>query len=209
MFHLKNKTAQFAASIGTKLRSGQQRLIASTVESVEQYPTAVKVMHWGMGGAMLGCIGFVQAAKNTKGKTKGEMMFYHKSCGLLAMGLLGPRLWLRFTSKMPGPITKEAWEVLAAKAAHFALYSLTAILPITGVLMGYFGGKGLPFFFTTVPGAKGEDKSPTIAKYSFKVHSLAGQALEYVLVAHVAAVSFHMAQGRAILTRIVPGISKW
>ena len=34
-----------------------------------------------------------------------------------------------------------------------------AVLPITGIMMGYAGGKGLPFFFTTIPGADKENKN--------------------------------------------------
>jgi len=28
------------------------------------------------------------------------------------------------------------------------------LLPVTGIAMGYFGGKGLPFFGYTIPGKK-------------------------------------------------------
>jgi hypothetical protein len=37
-----------------------------------QYAGAVKFMHWSMGGAVLGCFGFVQLAMNVDIKTKDE-----------------------------------------------------------------------------------------------------------------------------------------
>ena len=48
------------------------------------------------------------------------------------------------------------------------------IMPASGIAMGYFGGKGLPFFTTTIPGiVKTDDNKKTtgmIAKNSFFVH---------------------------------------
>ena len=33
------------------------------------------------------------------------------------------------------------------------------IMPATGIAMGYYGGKGLPFFFTTLPGVVKTDEN--------------------------------------------------
>ena len=44
-------------------------------------------------------------AQDTKDKKeKGNLMFYHKSFGLLAGGLLVPRLLMTLTSKAPGHV---------------------------------------------------------------------------------------------------------
>ncbi len=52
------------------------------------------------------------------------------------------------------------------------------IMPASGIAMGYFGGKGLPFFTTTIPGIvkTDENKKTTglIAKNSFFVHKQLG-----------------------------------
>jgi cytochrome b561 len=39
-----------------------------------------------------------------------------------------------------------------ANLGHLGLYAFMTIMPATGIAMGYYGGNGLPFFFTTVPG---------------------------------------------------------
>jgi cytochrome b561 len=57
-----------------------------------------------MGGAVAGCVGCVLAAQNTKGERKGDLMFLHKSFGLLSLGLLGPRILTRLLSATPGPL---------------------------------------------------------------------------------------------------------
>ena len=45
---------------------------------------------------------------------------------------------------------------------HYALYGFMTVMPATGIAMGYYGGKGLPFFTTTIAGAK--ETNGTIAK---------------------------------------------
>lgn len=55
----------------------------------ESYNTAMQAMHWIAGGSILACVGLVQAAQWEKpGKKRGQLMFYHKSFGLLAAGLM-------------------------------------------------------------------------------------------------------------------------
>lgn len=199
------------STVLSKLRGAPlSRNVSTTVPNmagpVEKYSLPMQLMHWTMGGAMLGCVAFVQAAKNTKGKMKGDMMFYHKSCGTLAFGLLFPRLLFRLTSKIPAPASDVQWQQWAAKLGHLGMLSAAIILPTTGVAMGYFGGKGLPFFYTTIPGAPEESRDGNIAKNAFKIHGYAGLALEYMLFFHVGAAGFHLLKGHPILARIVPGL---
>lgn len=56
------------------------------------------------------------------------------------------------------PAQGSAIEQRLGAISHAAMYGFMLAMPITGVVMGYFGGKGLPFFFTTIPGAQGENK---------------------------------------------------
>ncbi len=44
-------------------------------------------------------------------------------------------------------------EDVLGKVTHYALYGFMIIMPASGIAMGYYGGKGLPFFYTTIPGA--------------------------------------------------------
>lgn len=69
-----------------------------------------------------------------------------------------------------------------------------------GIAMGYFGGKGLPFFWTQFGGAAEPKKS--IAGNAFKAHKLMGQVLEYFVLLHLAATAFHVIRGQNILARM-------
>lgn len=161
-------------------------------------------MHWGSGLTMMGCIGSALAAQQTKGKKKGDLMFIHKSLGTLAGLLLAPRLLVRLasSSKLPAHVPGATWEIWAGHASHFALYAFTIVMPISGIAMGYFGGKGLPLFFTTIPGA--EKANGAVAKQAFGIHKQAGQLLEYMVPLHVGAIGFQLAvKGRNILPRMI------
>jgi cytochrome b561 len=50
-------------------------------------------------------------------------------------------------------------EHILAKISHGGLYAFMAIMPASGIAMGYYGGKGLPFFTTTLPGVVKTDEN--------------------------------------------------
>lgn len=142
------------------------------------------------------------AAQNTKDKTeKANYMFYHKSFGLLAFGLLGPRLVARLTSKSPGPVVgASAIEHAGASLSHLAMYGFAIFLPVSGVVMGAYSGFGLPFFYTTIPSI---EKKPPVAKQAYELHKIAGQVLEYFVPLHVAGAFYHVFRGHTIFARIL------
>jgi cytochrome b561 len=180
-------------------------------EAPAAYSGGVKVIHWLSGGSVVGCFAYVNLAQNTTDKdAKMNYMFLHKSFGTLAAGLMVPRLALRLASKAPGPLTGVTWEQMLAKASHFAMYGFLIAMPATGVAMGYFGPKGLPFFTTTLPGMEAKKRKEMgagkIAGQAFKIHKLLGQPMEILFAAHLGGVGYHVARGHGIFARIVPGL---
>ena len=158
-----------------------------------------------MASGILSCFALVQAKNYTDDKKmKGRYMFWHKSMGLL-MGLcFVPRLAIRLTSKAPKLPEGNALEHGLANISHLTLYGLMAFMPLSGIAMGYFGGKGLPFFFTTIPGATKEQKNPKIAKNAYKYHKQFGQFFEYVRPIAYWSGWISLSRGQNILTRINP-----
>lgn len=198
----------FVRSIFSKIHSSKRFFSATTADSLPNaYSPGVQVMHWTMGGSMLACVGFVLGAQNTKDKKqKGDYMYYHKSFGLLAFGLLFPRVFFRLTSKAPGPIEGASdLAKLGATLSHYMLYGFAVGLPVTGVAMGAYSGFGLPFFFTTIPSI---DKKPDIAKPAYEYHKKLGQAFEYFVPLHVAGAAYHVVAGHSIVARILGGAAK-
>ena len=152
---------------------------------------------------MLGSIGFVLAAQQAEKKDKGWMMFYHKSFGVLSAMLLGPRLIAKLATKAPRALpSSSSIEQIAASASHYALYGFAIVMPVTGVMMGYFGGKGLPFFGTTLPGAA--EKDGKLAGQSFKIHKTLGTYGKFLIPMHIGAAGTHVIRGHPIFYRINP-----
>jgi len=162
---------------------------------------------------MIGCVGSVLKAQEAPKEQKGEWMFRHKSLGLLTGMLVAPRLAYRLlnmskfsaVSHLPGSGHIES---KAADFSHTALYGFMTIMPATGIAMGYYGGKGLPFFTTTIPGIVHTDETKqgnvSIAKQSFSIHKQLGVYGKYLIPLHAGAAVAHFGRGQAIFARINP-----
>lgn len=170
------------------------------------YSYGVQFFHWTMGGALAGAVATVLLAQSTpkeEAEKKGRFMFLHKSCGTLAAMLLVPRLISRAVSKSPIPIPgAHAIEHIAANISHAVMYGFAVFMPVSGVAMGYFGGGGLPFFFTKFDAAK--EKRGDIAGPAFKWHKKAGAIFEYLIPLHIAGAMGHLVRGHTIFGRIIP-----
>eukprot|EP00793_Prasinoderma_coloniale_P006769 PRCOL_00001599-RA len=191
----------FAAPAARSARGFATVAGAAARQLEEAYAAPLQHVHWLMAGGTLAAFGLVQAAQRSEGKTKGTLMYYHKSVGL-ALGMLAvPRLALRLTTKIPPHHAGlHKVETLAADGGHLLLYGMLTAMPATGVAMGYFGGKGLPFFATTLPAAK--EPNGAIAKQAFSIHRTVGQAFEIMVPLHVGAVAQHHMRGQYVMNRM-------
>lgn len=220
---LRHRAAQPSSLLG-------RRLFCTTgKEAPASYGAALSWLHWGVGIPIVACVGCVmsaqQAARNGKspdpknpakmiddaskkeclGLGIGDWMFYHKSFGLLAGIFVAPRLAVRLSKQLSGslpghiPGTSGALGVLSS-VAHYGLYGFAIAMPVTGVMMGYYGGKGLPFFYTTLPGAATTDGAT--AKWAFGWHKSIGMYGKFLIPVHFAGTGYHVVKGDAILARI-------
>lgn len=123
------------------------------------YTRAASYYHWMVAAPLLGSVACVLKAQDTpkeQKEEKGNWMWRHKSLGVLTGLVVLPRVGYRLFNagkyqirNLPddGPVMSAA-----AKVTHYGLYAFMTIMPISGIAMGMYGGKGLPFFFTTIPG---------------------------------------------------------
>lgn len=130
-----------------------------------QYVGSIKWLHWTMAGLIISGMLLIQTARAAKGDDKAYYMMLHKSIGLLVLGAIAARSFYRLTTKIPGHLPGSQIEHFGATASHNLLYFFMWFMPLSGVAMGYFGGKGLPFFGMTIPGAS--EPNGGIAKQAF------------------------------------------
>lgn len=171
------------------------------------YSRMASYFHWMVALPLVGCVGTVLKAQQAPKEEKGMWMFRHKSLGLLTGIIVAPRVLYRIASSgaaynvrsLPG---NAAWENVLGTLSHFALYGFMFVMPATGIAMGYYGGKGLPFFYTTFDGAA--KPNGAIAKNSFNIHKQLGTYGKYLIPLHVGAAGVHAARGQQIFSRINP-----
>lgn len=161
---------------------------------VSAYSPATAALHWASAGTLIGSIGCVVAAQNSKEpSTKERLMWHHKSLGLLTAGLLVPRVAAALLTPRPsaGP----------SAVGHVLLYFFTATLAVSGIAMGYFSGKGLPFFVGTLPGASAP--TPGAASQAYSFHKMVGKYGKLLIPAHVVGIVAQTARGEEVVSRII------
>ena len=150
----------------------------------------VKFMHMVMTLAILSAIGIILYADELpKGAERNELFFWHKSLGLLLAGLIVVRIMMVMACGKPEPVGKGL-QKLAAVWVHRLLYVAMLVMPASGIIMSYAGGRAIPFFgLFTIPGA--EEKMASLGKLAHEVHELGGNMIIALIVIHVLAALYH------------------
>ena len=175
--------------------------------SAKAYSVAASYYHWMVAAPLMGSIGCVLKAQQSPKEEKGKWMWRHKSLGLLTGLIVAPRLGYRIFNaaqykKVGHPMGTGPIEGKLADVSHMALYAFMTIMPASGIAMGYFGGKGLPFFWTTIPGASVPQGN--IAKQSFSIHKTLGTYGKFLIPIHIGGALKHSAAGASIWSRVNP-----
>jgi len=141
----------------------------------------------------------------------------HKSLGITVLGLAILRvLWRLANPPPPYPPAYAPWERKAANAAHYTLYGLIFLLPLTGWIHDS-AWKGAPThplnLFWVIPWFRFgfiQDLAPatkeTLHSVFFQIHSLLGYALYAVVALHIAgALKHQFVDKEPELQRMLPG----
>lgn len=102
---------------------------------VARYDRIAMTLHWVV--AVLIVVGVVAglAAANADDANVRALVDFHKSIGLTALGLIVLRILWRLSHKPPPlPRSYPKLEKTGAHAAHFALYAVMLLLPLTGYI---------------------------------------------------------------------------
>ncbi|MBD1559032.1 cytochrome b [Vibrio sp. S9_S30] len=132
--------------------------------------------------------------------------YWHKSIGLILAFVTLFRLVWKWVSAHP-PIEGKAYEVLAAKLAHFAMYLLLFTLFTSGYLISTADGRGIEVFDWFVVPSMGElfANQPDIAG---TIHYYAAFALIGLVAIHAAAALKHHFIDKDDTLRKMIGVSK-
>jgi cytochrome b561 len=173
----------------------------------QRYTKPAIVLHWTI--AVLIAVNLVLAWSfgSVSKPTLRTMVDMHKSIGLTVLGLAILRLLWRATHAPPPIPPYTAWERRTAHVAHWTLYALIFLLPITGWMhdSAWKGSAGHPMkLFFVIPwfriGAI-ENLDPVTKEYwhglLFQVHVAVAYTLCAVFVIHIAGALKHQFLDRA------------
>lgn len=144
-----------------------------------------------------------------KGAGRAAGLFVHILVGLTILAMLVVRVPWQVAYKPPLEPTKfgtwmSVWTDPAARIAHYAMYLLLAIVPISGIVLQFARGNALPLF------GLGEIASPWIADRVFSgnvknVHEALANSLVILAMFHaLAAILHHFVFGDRTLVRMLP-----
>lgn len=110
----------------------------SAVQPIHKYTLAVRIFHWV--GALLILAAFIAI------NLGDEYIGLHKSIGASFLIWTILRIITRVATKAPAPLPAPAWQMAIAHLTHLALYVAMLAMPLTGMLMSMYGGRGVSVF---------------------------------------------------------------
>lgn len=175
-----------------------------------RYTRTAISLHWLMAIGLIGtfCLG-IYMHDLPLSPTKLQLYSWHKWAGVTLFLLLILRLAWRISHPAPAlPATMPAFMRLAAHAAHWVLYALMIMIPLSGWLMS--SAKGIQtvwFGVLPLPDLVAKDKE--LGDLLQDMHELLNYILLVVVVGHAgAALKHHFIDRDDVLTRMLPSGDK-
>ncbi len=163
-------------------------------EGAAAWPFALRLLHWVSAALVLGTLGFgvymVQLVHDTA--QRFDLTQTHKSIGVTVLALTVARLCLRVLTNAPRPEPAAPLLLLAAKAAHIALYALLFVMPLSGWLMATTTPVRVPtvvFGLFQLPYPLAPDLSAY--RLAHAIHVVAAISLAALIALHIAAALMH------------------
>ena len=164
-----------------------------------RYSLLHRLIHWAVAviaicvlavGLTLGILGF-DGVKATFGMDTTNLLYkYHKTFGVVLLGLMTIRLALRLTLGRPDydpPLPR--FNKVASEIVHGMLYVVLLVQPILGWAATAAGGYPIEFFNTTLPQFIAKD--PELSKTLYSLHFANGLLLLGLIGIHVGAALMH------------------
>jgi cytochrome b561 len=164
-----------------------------------RYSLIQRIIHWLVAvlaigaivlGLTLGFLGYEGAVARFGSETTNLIYKYHKTCGVLLLGLMTLRLFLKLVLVQPEydpPL--PPMQRIVSQAVHGTLYILVLAQAALGWAATAAGGYPVEFFKSVMPPILGKD--PALSERLYALHYLVGLALAALIVLHIAAALMH------------------
>lgn len=176
------------------------------MESAEgRYTGFAMALHWVM-AIMIFCLFMI--GWNMVDLPRGsERTFYfalHKSLGLTVVALVIVRvIWRLYPPPPPYHSSLAGWRLSFARCAHYLLYFLMFLQPLSGYLSSSFSGYSTRIFGLPLPQWGWRD--PPVNEFFTEVHVASSVLFLTVIVIHILAALLHaFSQENGVFRRILP-----
>lgn len=158
--------------------------MTSQTASPTKYSLATRLFHWL--GALLLIVTWVAIEFGGD-----EYISLHKSLGASFLIWTVLRIINRFIAKAPAPVPAPKWQTAIAHLTHLGLYVGMIALPLSGVLMSMYGGRGVSIFgVIDIPSVVATSRDT--ARFFNDLHTgLIFYVLALLIVAHIGAAIYH------------------
>ena len=164
-----------------------------------RYRLVQRIVHWTIAilavvalilGLTLGVFGF-EGARAAFGEAATNVIYkYHKTVGVLILGLMLLRVGLRIAYGRPRhEASLPVWQRVVSEVVHMTLYVLLLLQPVIGWIATASGGFPIEFFNWTLPGFVGKDEE--LSRWLYRVHWYLGLAILGLVAVHVTAALLH------------------
>lgn len=158
----------------------------------DRYTRTAIVLHWVIAALVVAMIVLGQIMTEVARQTpmRGALFDFHKSLGLLVLGLVVVRLAWRIGHRPPAlPVEIPVWNRHLAGLTHTAFYVLLLAQPLLGYIASVFGKYGVKFFGLALP-AWGSD-NPVVREPFLAAHHVVADVLVGLIALHLAGVAWH------------------
>ena len=161
---------------------------------IERYPRMMRLMHWSAAALILPAllIGLALGYELVAPRSKAAEWWtdVHVLLGVSALGVMIMRIIIARRAAKP-PIAGTRTEILAARGAHYTLYSLGILMPLSGYATWIAYGEAPKPFGIPLPGfgpIAAELHRTKAGEWLWPIHEYGGHALAFLLLIHLAAV---------------------
>lgn len=160
--------------------------------AVKTYNRTLILIHWATALLIVAVFASIELREVfEKGSIPREFLkSLHSMLGLSVLALTLVRIFVALRTSEPAIYpAPPAWQALAGKLMHFAIYAILIALPVLGWLTLSAAGKPVPFFGLTLPPLIAESKDT--AEWLKELHHEIGEIFYWIIGLHAAAALVH------------------
>jgi len=164
-----------------------------------RYALSQRLLHWSVAllvlaslatGLTIGWLGFEGLSERFGMDVTNLLYKYHKTLGVLILGLMLVRLVIRLVLGKPAYATPlSAFQRIVSQLVHVALYLFLLVQPVLGWLATAAGDYPVQFFEANLPGLISVNKA--LSETLFAWHEIIAWLLIGLISLHIAGALYH------------------